>query len=418
MAAQTQISSTTQDFLEIYDITGNIVILKDGSTSMILSVNAINFGLLAEEEQDAIIYSYASLLNSLNYNIQVVISSVTKDVSSYLHQLEEKEAEAPTRLRQAQIRQYREFVSTLIQERNVLDKKFYVAIPASALEMGLLPPSTVLPGAKAPDISTIERSVILEKARNILEPKRDHLIGQFARIGLYARQLDTQEIIQNFYTSYNPESAEGQQITDSKDYTTPLVNAQIAGITAAPVQNPLVEQPRFANTQVSPAATTAAQPQVSQPLAPSAGNPASTPSSPAVAPVMPATTNHQPPAAPSTAASKPPQPAASSLAPTEPSTEPPPPPTQPAAAQQFGDSSPTQPDQKLTAATPTKVSSGPATSKPSNGNSPQPNSPQTGQKPSEPAKPSKPASSPSSQTKESPTPPGPTDQPLPQLPEI
>lgn len=266
MAAQTQISSTTQEFLEIYDITGDIVILKDGSTSLLLSVDAINFGLLAEEEQDAVIYSYAGLLNSLNYNIQIVISSITKDVSKYLHQLDEQIALSNDRLRQGQIKQYRDFVATLIQERNVLDKKFYIVIPASALEMGLLPPSTVIPGSKAPDISTIERSVILERARNVLEPKRDHLIGQFARIGLYARQVETQEIIQLFYGSYNPEASEGQQITDSKDYTTPIVNARIQGVTMTDPNNPLTQTPAAVN-----------QPQPVQPTTPQTPTPTPAP---------------------------------------------------------------------------------------------------------------------------------------------
>lgn len=234
MPTPAELHSTTQQFLDIYDITNDLVIMKDGSTSLIITVSAMNFGLLAEEEQDAIIYAYAGLLNSLNYPIQVVVKSQTKDATKYLNLLKEQEDATQDRYRSDNIRRYREFVTNLIHERNVLDKKFYVVIPASALEMGLMPPQSVVPGVKKIDISTIERSVILEKAINILEPKRDHLISQFARIGLAARQLTTQEIIQLFYTSYNPEAAEGQQITNTADYTTALVQAQVpTGFAAA-----------------------------------------------------------------------------------------------------------------------------------------------------------------------------------------
>lgn len=222
----TQIQSTTQEFIDIYDITNDITIMKDGACSLIITVDALNFGLLAEEEQDAIMYSYAGLLNSLNYPVQIVIRSQTKDATNYLNLLREQELKASSELKKSQIRAYASFVADLIRERNVLDKKFYIIIPVSALEMGLLPPSTVVPGVKQVDVSTIERSVILDKAKTILEPKRDHLISQFNRIGLFARQLNTQEIIQLFYTSYNPEAAEGQQITNSNDYTTPLVTGQ------------------------------------------------------------------------------------------------------------------------------------------------------------------------------------------------
>jgi len=225
--ANTSISSTTQQFLDIHDIANNFLIMKDGATAIILTVDALNFGLLAEEEQDGIIYAYARLLNSLNYSVQILIRSQTKDITNYLQLLTDQEQATNSKLQKEQIGRYREFVGQLIQDRNVLDKKFYVVVPANSLEMGLLPPQTVVPGVKQVDISTVDRSVILEKAKNILDPKRDHLIAQFGRIGLYARQLQTQEIIQLFYNSYNPEASEGQQLTDSNQYTTPLVKASL-----------------------------------------------------------------------------------------------------------------------------------------------------------------------------------------------
>lgn len=227
MQNQNAISSTTQQFLEIFDITNDLVIQKNGGVSLVLSVTAMNFGLLAEEEQDAIIYGYAGLLNSLNYPIEIVIRSQTKDVTSYLNSLKLKEEETINHIRKDQIRKYREFVADLVQERNVLDKKFYVVIPATALELGLVTTQSVLPGVKSPDISTFDRSIIIERSTQILEPKRDHLMAQFSRIGLFSRQLNTQELIQLFYTIYNPESSEGQKMTESINYTTSLVEGRM-----------------------------------------------------------------------------------------------------------------------------------------------------------------------------------------------
>lgn len=225
----TTIDSTTQQFLDIFDITNNFCIMKDGTTSIIIAVDAMNFGLLAEEEQDSIMYAYAGLLNSINYPIQILIRSQTKDVTSYLQLLKDQEVETQDRNKQKRIRKYREFVGDLIRERNVLDKKFFVIIPAVPVELGILAATSVLPGKNTMKITSIDRNIIIEKAKNLLEPKRDHLIAQFARIGLYSRQLETQEIIQLFYLSYNPEAQEGQQIADSSSYTTPLVNAQVEG---------------------------------------------------------------------------------------------------------------------------------------------------------------------------------------------
>lgn len=236
MAGQ-NLGSTTQQYLDIFDITNDLVLMKNGTTSLVLSVDAMNFSLLAEEEQDSIIYAYAGLLNSLNYPVQILIRSQTKDVTSYLQKLKEQEDLAVSRENQTRIRRYREFVSNLIHERNVLDKKFFVIIPASPLELGLMPVKSVIPGQQEFDISVVERSLVLEKAKNLLEPKCDHLIAQFSRIGLYSYQLTTQEIIQLFYLSYNPEASEGQQIAESRSYSTPLVKASFEGIPTPSVQN-------------------------------------------------------------------------------------------------------------------------------------------------------------------------------------
>jgi hypothetical protein len=94
--------------------------------------------------------------------------------------------------------------------------------------MGLYTAESVLPGKTKFDINTYEKTVLIEKATTILDPRRDHLIAQFNRLGLFARQLDTQEIIQNFYINYNPESMEGQEVTNSESYTTPIVRASLA----------------------------------------------------------------------------------------------------------------------------------------------------------------------------------------------
>ncbi len=223
------ISSTTQEFLDVYDIVNDMVLLKDGTASVILQIGTMNFSLLAEQEQDAVIFTYGSLLNSLNYPIQINIQSQTKDATKYLRLLEEQVQKASSDRKATLIKQYRDFVATLIKERNVLQKRFYIIVPASPGEMGLITPSGVLPGKTAFDITSVEKSILLEKATNILEPRRDHLTAQFNRLGLFTRQLTTQEIIQNFYINYNPEAAEGQEISSSENYTTPLVRASFGG---------------------------------------------------------------------------------------------------------------------------------------------------------------------------------------------
>ena len=69
------IRASTQEFLEIEDIKDDLVILKDGSCCLIIKTSAVNFGLLSQEEQDAIIFAYAAFLNSLSFPLQILIFS-------------------------------------------------------------------------------------------------------------------------------------------------------------------------------------------------------------------------------------------------------------------------------------------------------------------------------------------------------
>ncbi|HZZ98720.1 MAG TPA: TraC family protein [Candidatus Saccharimonadia bacterium] len=228
------IQSTTQQYLEIYDITNDMIILKDGSVAMVLTTSSLNFGLLSEEEQDAIIYSYAGLLNSLSFPVEIVIRSQQKDITTYLRYLEETEKANTVPIRKTQIRRYREFIEELVKERNILDKKFYVAIPYTGSSMAVASP---VPSVKKKEY-VLDKAYIIDRARNDLEPKRDHLMSQFGRIGLIARQLSTQELIHLMYTIYNPGSSEGQEITDTHSYTTPLVEASLKGVMEqAPLQS-------------------------------------------------------------------------------------------------------------------------------------------------------------------------------------
>ena len=49
--------------------------LKSGALRSILLVSSLNFDLKSSEEQDAIIGQYQSFLNSLDFPIQIVVSS-------------------------------------------------------------------------------------------------------------------------------------------------------------------------------------------------------------------------------------------------------------------------------------------------------------------------------------------------------
>ena len=200
------IKASTQEHLDIYTIKDHLVFCKDGSVALVLQTTALNFGLLSDEEQDATIYAYSALINSLSFPIQILIRSQRKDVSEYIELLDQRMQEVQSQKVKEAIIKYRQFIKSLVKENRVLEKRFYVIIPFSTVELGITA-SAFNPFAKTHQKPPFDLSYIGEKAMLALYPKRDHLIRQFARIGLKARQMTTPELISFFYNIYNPSAS-------------------------------------------------------------------------------------------------------------------------------------------------------------------------------------------------------------------
>ncbi len=195
------IRSSTQKFIEIVDIVDGIAVFSDGSCSTTISATAVNFGLLSEKEQDAIIYAYAGLLNSLSFPIQIFIMTQQKDISSYLRLLEDQEDREDNPKLKNNIHSYRQFIASTVKEKDVLDKKFYIIIPFSSLELGAS--TQVLFGSRKKGLP-FEQNYIIERANTVLAPKRDHITRLLSRIGLKAKMLDSDALLKLFFTIYNP----------------------------------------------------------------------------------------------------------------------------------------------------------------------------------------------------------------------
>lgn len=179
--------STTQQHLLISDIKDDILLLKDGGGCLVMQTSAVNFGLLSEREQMAIIYAFAQMLNSLSFAIQIVIHSERLNISSYLDLLDRAQATQTNSLLSAMMTSYREFIQTTIKEQEVLDKKFYIIIPLSKLELGIIP----------------TREALYQKVKTVLLPRRDQVIRQLNRVGLKAIQLQSKELLELFFNIYN-----------------------------------------------------------------------------------------------------------------------------------------------------------------------------------------------------------------------
>lgn len=197
------IRSSTQEFTEIEDINHDIVMFRDGSCALIIATTAVNFGLLSEKEQEIMIYAYAGFLNSLSFPIQILVRSQHKDITHYLGLLEEQEKQQNNPKLAKSIHNYRLFVAETVKEKEVLDKKFYITIPFSSLELGAAP--AVLFGSKKRGLP-YPKEFIYERALTVLTPKTDHVLRLLGRLGLRGKQLANEHLLRYFFLAYNPDS--------------------------------------------------------------------------------------------------------------------------------------------------------------------------------------------------------------------
>ena len=214
----------TQDFIEVEDIVDDLVLGSDGSVAVVIETSAVNFGLLSEEEQDSIIYAYAAFINSLSFPIQIAIISRKMNISSYLNLIAREEEKQQSPKLRAQVRKYYQFILSVVKENQVLEKKFYIVIPFSPLELGVKGAFSLTPGRKKKHLP-FPKEYIMERAKTALYPKRDHLLRQLSRIGLRGQQLSAEQLVELFYSLYNPGEAESQKMTSVAEMTTPIVTS-------------------------------------------------------------------------------------------------------------------------------------------------------------------------------------------------
>lgn len=204
MAKAQNIRASTQKFTKIQDILDDIVLFTNGNGCLIIEVRAVNFALMSKQEQDAKIYAYASLLNSLTYPVQIYIRSKKIDISSYIKLLEMEIQQTKNETLATHILLYRDFVQELVKVNAVLDKQFYMVVPYNPLEKGAL--------TAAATIKNNAKNTAAENAKATLHSKANAIITQLASLNLPAKVLQKEDLVKLFYNIYNEGAVDASQL--------------------------------------------------------------------------------------------------------------------------------------------------------------------------------------------------------------
>ena len=198
----------SQSFVPIKSIRDGVVELKDGSLRAVLLCTAINFTLRSADEQKAIIAQFQSLLNSLDFDTQMVVQSRKFDIRPYILTLEGRLDKIQEPLLKFQTKEYIEFIKELTSAVNIMSKHFYVIVPYSekVLEAGGFFAKTFGGVGGLKSIETKEKADWNEK-RNQLEQRLGIIMQGLGRCGIRSEPLDTEWLIELYYITFNPGDA-------------------------------------------------------------------------------------------------------------------------------------------------------------------------------------------------------------------
>jgi hypothetical protein len=222
--------NSTQNMLQIAEIRDGIVIMSDGSYRSVVMVKSINFDLMSPQEQEAVEYNYQNFLNSLFFPIQIFIRSQKVDIAPYLEKLDKIRSEHDNMLLALLMDDYIGYITTLAQQTNIMDKKFYIIIPFFPhvdVQKALTQSKNFVTGF-VDLFSNREQHVVineddLEKAKTELRTRVQTVLSGLLQSNIQGLPLDTQELIELFYDTYNPDTATRQQLKNFNNLTADVI---------------------------------------------------------------------------------------------------------------------------------------------------------------------------------------------------
>jgi len=228
--AATSNPNSTQNMLQIAEIRDGIVIMNDGSYRSVIMVKSINFDLMSQQEQEAVEYSFQSFLNSLYFPIQIFIRSQKVDLQPYIEKLDKIRTEHDNMLLAMLMEDYINYIDQLGQQTNIMDKKFYVVIPYFPhvdVQKALSTSKNFLTGLvglfNSKDQHVVINEAELEKAKTELRNRVQSVLSGLLQSSIQGLPLDTQELIELYYDTYNPDTATRQQLKNFNDLNADII---------------------------------------------------------------------------------------------------------------------------------------------------------------------------------------------------
>jgi hypothetical protein len=222
--------NSTQNTLQIAEIRDGVVIMSDGSFRSVIMVKSVNFDLMSPQEQEAVEFSYQGFLNSLYFPVQIFVRSSRVDLRPYIEKLDKIRSEHDNMLLALLMEDYINYIDQLSQQTNIMDKMFYVVVPYfphTDVQKALSQSKNFFAGlgqifsSKEQHVTINESD--LETAKNELRNRVQAVMNGLMQCGIQSLPLDTQELIELYYDTYNPDTATRQQLKNFDSMTADVI---------------------------------------------------------------------------------------------------------------------------------------------------------------------------------------------------
>ncbi len=181
---------SSREQIRIDGVRDGILILPNKEYRLILQTSSINFELMSEDEQDALIDTYQNFLNSLNTSFQIVIRIRELDMDKYLKGFKDRINSNDELIYKKQAENYVDFVGKLVTNNKILTRRFYVVLPYKATDHDF--------------------SIVAEQLKQSAE-----LVAKgLGRLGMQTQKLNSLEVLDLFYSFYSPSNAKRQPLRE------------------------------------------------------------------------------------------------------------------------------------------------------------------------------------------------------------
>lgn len=221
--------TTAQRSLLFSELRDGMIVMNDGSFRAVVSCQSINFDLMSSREKESVELSYQNFLNSLFFPIQILVRSQRVDIAPYLERLDQIRLSQDNMLLNVLMEDYIDFVDALAQNANIMEKTFYIVIPyspegdaAKLVEQSKGFFSRIFGGNNTPAVTKIDEATY-NKAKDELATRVDTVVSGLFQVGVQAARLNTKQLGELYYNSYNPDTSVNQPLGDFGQNTSTFV---------------------------------------------------------------------------------------------------------------------------------------------------------------------------------------------------